>query len=322
MRDPAARLAVVRPAVPLDLGGAVLVESWSNDAWLAGGSVLRVCWRGDRERLLREALILQSLPDSVPHAVMRAAGRTGELTWMVVDRIPGERLDLAWPRLSAGQRRTAVTDVANMLRTLHEWVPPADVRNQLQLASAVRPGTRDGIIGATIVPLPADRLAPLLDSIAGLEGLPADVADGVRQRAAQLLPAVPGRDFDGGVVTHGDAHLANAWWHEGRVVALLDLEWARMGPSDLELEAVCRDNPDIEAQISSGPVPASAVLVLRWLRAAYPALFERANLTERLWLYQFCHQIRQVCLSGSPSIDAQAVRRLRKLAAEPLVRFS
>src|SRR5499433_2290827 len=77
--DPAARLEIVRRAVPVDLGGAVLAESWSNDTWLAGGSVLRVCWRGDRQRLLREAMLLGSLPATVPHAMVVAAGRTGDL---------------------------------------------------------------------------------------------------------------------------------------------------------------------------------------------------------------------------------------------------
>src|ERR1017187_9519197 len=62
MDDPAARLALIRPAVPVDLGEAVLVESWSNDTWITGRSVLRVCWRGDTERLLREQALLASLP--------------------------------------------------------------------------------------------------------------------------------------------------------------------------------------------------------------------------------------------------------------------
>jgi len=40
---PATRLAAVRPDVPVSLAGAVLVESWSNDTWVTGQSVLRVC---------------------------------------------------------------------------------------------------------------------------------------------------------------------------------------------------------------------------------------------------------------------------------------
>ena len=35
------RLEIVRPAVPIDLAGAVLAESWSNDTWLTSGSVVR-----------------------------------------------------------------------------------------------------------------------------------------------------------------------------------------------------------------------------------------------------------------------------------------
>lgn len=108
MNDPAARLQIVRPAVPVDLDGAVLAESWANDAWLTGGSVLRVCWRGDRERLVREATLLGSLPAAVPHATVVAAGRTGDLTWMVLRRLPGERLDLVWPTLSGREQRDAV----------------------------------------------------------------------------------------------------------------------------------------------------------------------------------------------------------------------
>jgi hypothetical protein len=93
--DPARRLEIVRPAVPIDLAGAVLAESWSNDTWLTGGSVLRVCWRGDRERLVREAMLLGSLPAAVPHASVLATGHADDLTWMVLRRLPGERLDLA-----------------------------------------------------------------------------------------------------------------------------------------------------------------------------------------------------------------------------------
>jgi Phosphotransferase enzyme family len=93
------------------------------------------------------------LPAPVPHAVVLDAGRAGDLTWMALEQIPGQRLDLAWPRLPASPRREAVIS---------------------------------------------------------------------------------------GVVVHGDAHLANVLWHDGRLAALLDFEWARIGPPDLELEAACR----------------------------------------------------------------------------------
>ncbi len=65
----------------------------------------------------------------------------------------------------------------------------------------------------------------------------------------------PGDEHGGivspGTVVRGDAHLANVLWHQGRLVALLDLEWARLGPPDLEFEAISRDDPDVHAQVLS-----------------------------------------------------------------------
>jgi|GEM_PF-2845434 len=120
MNDAAARLAVIGGAVPVDLGGAILVESWSNDTWMTGRFVLRVCWRGDRERLLRERALLASLPASVPHAVALTAGRAGDLTWLVLERLAGERLDLAWPRLTGRLRQEAVISLGTALGALHQ----------------------------------------------------------------------------------------------------------------------------------------------------------------------------------------------------------
>ncbi|HEY5357755.1 MAG TPA: hypothetical protein VIJ82_08695 [Streptosporangiaceae bacterium] len=130
MNDAAARLAVIGGAVPVDLGGAILVESWSNDTWMTGRFVLRVCWRGDRERLLREWALLASLP----HAVALTAGRAGDLTWLVLERLAGERLDLAWPRLTGRLRQEAVISLGTALGALHQWAPPAGVREMLAAA--------------------------------------------------------------------------------------------------------------------------------------------------------------------------------------------
>jgi hypothetical protein len=119
MNDPAARLAAVRETVPVGLDGAVLVESWSNDAWVTDSAVLRVCWRGDRGRLLREQVLLASLPASVPHAAVLGAGQAGDLTWMALRRIPGECLDLVWPQLTGGQRREVISSLGAALGALH-----------------------------------------------------------------------------------------------------------------------------------------------------------------------------------------------------------
>jgi hypothetical protein len=213
--DPADRLEIVRPAVPVDLAGAVLGESWSNDTWLTDRSVLRVCWRGDRERLVRERMLL------------------------------------AWLEEQPGMDR--------------------------------------------------------------------HLAGRVRTRIAELGPLVSDAEFDDGVVVHGDAHLANVLWYEGRLAALLDLEWARLGPRDLEFEAICRDDADIQARVSANPVPASEVPVLAGLCAGYPELFDREHLTDRVWLYDICFQVRQLCLWKT--LDPRSLQNLASLTARPKVRF-
>jgi hypothetical protein len=93
-------------------------------------------------------------------------------------------------------------------------------------------------------------------------------------------------------------------------------------PPDLELEAVCRDDPDIEARARHGSCAAADVPVLTWLRAGYPGLFEHEHLTERLWLYELCYQVRQLCAPGVTSAGAARPGRLAILADRPRVRFA
>jgi hygromycin-B 7''-O-kinase len=327
MNDPAAaelaaaRLAAVRGAVLVPLDGAVLVESWSNDAWVTGESVLRVCWRGDRQRLLRESALLAALPASVPHAVVLDAGQAGDLTWMALRRIPGERFDLVWPRLTGSQRRDAVTRLGAILGALHQWAAPPGVREMITQAAAEVHATREAIGGSAIVPLPVACLPPLLERMDQLPGMDPGLALRVRARLGELGTVISDRELDDGPVLHADAHPANVLWHEGRVAALLDFEWARTGPPDLELEAVCRDDPDIGTRARDKPCAAGEVPVLAWLRAGYPGLFERGDLTERLWLYELCHQIRQLSAPGVTTADSFALGRLTILADRPRVRF-
>jgi aminoglycoside phosphotransferase (APT) family kinase protein len=317
--DPAGRLAIVRPAVPVDLDAAVLAESWSNDTWLAGGSVLRVCWRGDRERLVREAMLLGSLPAAVPHATVLAAGRTGDLTWMVLRRLPGERLDLAWPALSGREQRDAVVGLAGALKALHRWKPPPTVRQQLRQAPLTPPITPGDIVGTGMVPLPIWRLLPLLGWLEQQPGMDRDLAGRVRARIGELQPVVSDAEFEDGVVVHGDASFANVLWHRGRLVALLDLEWARLGPADLEFATIGGDDADIPARGSSQAVSACELPLLTWLRAGYFELFDREHLTERVWLYDICFRIRQMCAWGR--LDPRSLQDLADLIMHPGVRF-
>jgi len=56
-----------------------------------------------------------------------------------------------------------------------------------------------------------------------------------------------GQQLEDGVVVHGEASFANVLWHQGGLGALLDLEWARLGPPDAEFATISGDDADIQA---------------------------------------------------------------------------
>ena len=87
-----------------------------------------------------------------------------------------------------------------------------------------------------------------------------DVLSDALDRYWAALPAAPR------VLNHGDLCTENALWHEGRVVALLDLEFAVLAPVELDLNEVVQaayappEQPD--------PLPDPGGAGLERLRAA------------------------------------------------------
>ena len=320
--DAVVRLAGLRGVVPFSFDEAVLVESWSNDTWLTDDAVLRVCWRGERDRLDREQQLLTALTDSVPHAPVLSSGTWEDGTWIVLRRIPGERLDLVWPTLSVDQRRRAMGRMGEVLRSLHQWAPPPEIRALLSSSTSITNKSRAEIAGSMLVPWPQDLLSPLLEWSEELLRGHEDLHQALCRRSQELLPAVPSSEFQGSTVVHGDAHAANVLCDGGELVALLDYEWARLGPADLELEATCREDPQVEACMDDRGALATEVFALTWLRDSYPELFEHEHLTERLWLYQLCFELRSLCVWADEEVDERRLSRLRSIAGHPWVRFS
>src|SRR2546423_15046490 len=82
------RLTLVAEREGLDAATAVRLDSDSNDAWRGGDVILRICWRGERGRLHREALVLQNLPAEVPHPELVSEGPTRDLQWTLTRLAP------------------------------------------------------------------------------------------------------------------------------------------------------------------------------------------------------------------------------------------
>jgi hypothetical protein len=100
-----------------------------------------------------------------------------------------------------------------------------------------------------------------------------------------------------------------------RLLALVDFEWVRLGPVDLELEAFIRFGEEL------GPAGARLYAdVPAWLRRAYPALFAHPQLDQRLRLYELALCLRQL-LVWPPRAPLPALppghpyRRLARLTA-------
>ena len=123
---------------------------------------------------------------------------------------------------------------------------------------------------------------------------------------------------DGEVLLHGDFYLGNVLVHGDHVTALIDLEFARMGPRDLELISVVRAL-DAETRLGIRRPP-----LLAWLAEDYPELFGAADLHRRLWLYALAYTIRQIIFWPPDRAEADdlevthPLHSLRRLIDTPL----
>lgn len=114
-------------------------------------------------------------------------------------------------------------------------------------------------------------------------------------------------------IVHGDAVFANVLVHEGRTTAVLDFEWARKGPRDLELFSLIRVLADARALHGPAIPP-----VMRWMREDYPQLFKAPDLDRRLWLYTLAYTVRGIVYwppdrPETELFDVHQLHRLRRL---------
>jgi aminoglycoside phosphotransferase (APT) family kinase protein len=81
-------------------------------------------------------------------------------------------------------------------------------------------------------------LLAAIDKAALLPNVDARLLDEVRRlvvtTADHLTP------FDSPTLIHGDLTFENILWDGERITALLDFEWARQGPPDLDLDILLR----------------------------------------------------------------------------------
>ena len=165
------------------------------------------------------------------------------------------------------------------------------------------------IIGATILPLPLDRVrhlvAPAVDRAPEHRALIADAWGWVIDHA-DLLPRL---DDPADVVTHGDLHLDNIWWDGERVDRS-----ARSGMGALGA-GLARSGAGPGQRAGRRRAQRAAPRLLETLRAHAPGL-EAPDLELRLTVVELAFQLRQILVwpppGPDPAID-HPVRLLQRL---------
>lgn len=275
------RLAQLRPELPFFIPPSVAFGGGnSNDAWFFDGLVLRVCWRADRTRLLREAALLAELPAAIPHPEILAYGEDAAMSWSLSLRCPGVPLVHLLPDLGSREARRLMRETGKMVKALHEWQPSPQLRALLADRPAI--DLRDPMTtwAADHVPLPLPRaleaIVPLAKQVPGID---LELIDAAANRIRSLAAHDPLAEEDERrlVIVHGDATAANFLVNAGRITALIDFEHARMAPPDLELLS---------------PVLYGSGFGLDEWRISYPELFERTDLQQRVWLAELCTALR------------------------------
>ena len=222
-RDPAevARLATFAAQVLARHGGdfarARRAGGYSNLTWLADGLAVRIAATTGPGDLLREAKLAALLPPEVGYPRLIASGVLEGYEWLLAEEAPGVNLGAAWPALDWETRVRALNDL---------WAKAAAVHRigLVEAAPYVRPQSPFYAPDPTVA---AEQLRQL------------EERGHLRPAQAAMLTSILDRFWQARasatmVLNHGDLCTENALWHDGRVSALLDFEFAVTAPVELD----------------------------------------------------------------------------------------
>lgn len=288
--DSASDPALLRALAAAGLPGSGCFPSktgWVSRVWIGDEYVVRLSNGQFRDSFRHEATVVNLLASSeVPHARHLGHGDGLDGPWCVSERLPGRTLHEAWPEADVPTRRAMIESLGFVLRALHRVPVPANLLPPWladALAGKPRVSFHPPVVSAALGQVEVARQQPGCDS-----RLLADVADWVRERLTLFAGDEP-------VLVHGDVHGSNVMVDEGRVTGLVDFAEAVAQPADVELDTILRWCAKASEY---PPVPGGRGLdentltdVPGWLRGAYPELFERELLRERLLFYDMQREL-------------------------------
>lgn len=158
---------------------------------------------------------MRALPPEVGHPKILRAGANDGHDWIVTEEVRGQNLHEAWPTLTPEERGRAIRQLWERVRVVHDATP------SLRLLVGSHAG---------FIPTPDDATtaAHRVSDALGMSDVQRSRLHGVIGDYYRAAPVVEQ------VVNHGDLALMNALW-DGEVVALLDFEFAVLGPVEIDL---------------------------------------------------------------------------------------
>jgi aminoglycoside phosphotransferase len=274
--------------------GIVQASSVTNEVWMTATHVARINRRATG-RLRREASLAPHLPPGCGYPGVVAAGAGGGIDWIVVHRVPGIPLAHAWPGLDRNARQSAIAQLAERLRHVHATPTPLGL---------------DPLIGPQL--LTADHLSPFgpvedaLSMARHLPGVPRTLLDELNGRIAELAGCIG--IFDGTHLVHGDLTFENVMWDGERLTALIDFEWSRGAPRQLDLDVLLRmcayPSLHVADEFRSASTPEHYRDVPGWLARAYPELFADHRLLDQLELFSLTYDLNEL-VHFPPPVDQE-----------------
>jgi aminoglycoside phosphotransferase (APT) family kinase protein len=285
-----------------------------NEVWYLGDYVMRISADPERGRLAYEAALAPFLPPEIGYPEVITGGRDSVGEWLILKRLNGSALSRSWPDMRESARRHAVSQLAVALKALHSTPAPVTAEGPL-LPPFWGTDTLD-----CPHQLPVERLVELCERAEALPNVDRSVLQLAALTAMENANVLDPDPYP--TLVHGDLHFENVLWDGHDVGAVLDFEFARPGPADLDLDVILRFCADPGLHVADDYAHLAKRSDYRdvpwWLKEEYPELFNHPRLIDRLTVYSLAYEIRHLLLMP-PQSRAEAdepfhpYNRLRKL---------
>ena len=198
-----------------DLRGCGGLSGSRTRPWVGGGLAVRIANTSVVDGMAAEVALVRGLPPEVEHPKILGAGTIEGHDWIVTEEVRGQNLHEAWPTLTPEERRRAIRQ---------RWACAGRARRHALAPSARR-------IARGLHTGNSSRRHGRSDRASAALGLPDVQRSRFHEIIGDYYPAAPVVEQ---VVNHGDLVLTNVLW-DGEVVALLDFEFAVLGPVEIDL---------------------------------------------------------------------------------------